>query len=150
MLHPVVLSCLAIGLMLFAGCNPAHIFTDDAISDDPVAALIADLEAAGVEAARGGSAVAQPFLSGEGHGLRVEQEVVQAFVYPDAEAAAREAEAISPDGSAFAGSGTATMVTWIVPPHFFRRERVIVLYLGEEATILSALEAVLGEQFAGR
>jgi hypothetical protein len=41
------------------------------------------------------------------------------------------------------------MITWIEPPHFFRKERVLVLYIGSDATVLKALHDVLGPQFAG-
>lgn len=140
---------VALCLLLLSGCDPARLFTDGGPADDPVAALIEDLEAAGVEAARAGT-LFQPFLTGQGHVLRARDETVQVFVYPDARAAEREAERISPDGSTVTGAGTATMVTWIATPHFFRRNRVIVLYVGDEVTVLAALEAVLGRQFAGR
>jgi hypothetical protein len=36
------------------------------------------------------------------------------------------------------------------PPHFFKSGRLIVLYVGEESSVLKALEAMLGPQFAGR
>jgi Tol biopolymer transport system component len=41
------------------------------------------------------------------------------------------------------------MPTWIGPPHFFRTEQLIALYLGDDAGVLELLEAVLGSQFAG-
>ena len=42
------------------------------------------------------------------------------------------------------------MVRWMAAPHFFRRSRVIALYLGNDPKVLSALQQVLGSQFAGR
>ena len=41
-------------------------------------------------------------------------------------------------------------ISWIAPPHFFRKERVIVLYLGTDAKVLAVLTELLGAQFAGR
>lgn len=149
MLRSVSPLAVVLGLALLAGCNPAHLFTEDEPGGDPVARLIDDLEARGVVALREGS-VWQPFLSGDGHVLRVAGEAVHVFVYVDADAAEREAAGISPDGSAFTSTGAPTMVTWIAPPHLFRRDRIIVLYLGETATILTTLESVLGAPFASR
>ena len=42
------------------------------------------------------------------------------------------------------------MPFWVGDPHFFNSENLIVLYLGSDPAILSALESVLGEQIAGR
>jgi len=56
-----------------------------------------------------------------------------------------EAKQIHPDGS---GNAT-TVVDWVAPPHFFLKGRVLVIYLGSDATIVSLLSGVLGSQFAG-
>lgn len=150
MLRPTPSLLIPLCLLLLSGCDPAQtLFTEEDPGDDPVARLIKDLDGAGVEAARAGT-ITQPFLSGDGHVLRALEETIQVFVYPDADAARREAGGISPDGSSIVGQGTATMVTWVAAPHFFRRDRVIVLYVGEETTMLAALESVLGPPFAGR
>ena len=61
-------------------------------------------------------------------------------------AAQAEADQVAPDGSSV---GTS-MPFWVGDPHFFKGGKLIVLYLGDDADILSALESVLGEQFAGR
>jgi hypothetical protein len=42
------------------------------------------------------------------------------------------------------------MVTWIAPPHFYHSGDIIVLYPGEDETVLSGLEEILGAQIAGR
>ncbi|NIM93557.1 MAG: hypothetical protein GTO18_07580 [Anaerolineales bacterium] len=39
---------------------------------------------------------------------------------------------------------------WVGAPHFFRSGKLVVLYLGSGESLLNALEAVLGPQFAGR
>ncbi len=45
--------------------------------------------------------------------------------------------------------GSASSVLWIAPPHFFLIDNVIALYVGEDATVLSALLAIAGDSFAG-
>jgi hypothetical protein len=77
--------------------------------------------------------------------IRVHGEDVQVFQYANAAAADAEAAPISRDGRAV---GTRR-IQWIGSPHFFKREKLLVLYVGENAKVLGSLEAVLGRQFAG-
>jgi len=93
-----------------------------------------------------GEAVEQPFFSVAGRFLAVNGEDVQVFEYADAEAARAEAATVSPDGGTI---GTAKPF-WAAPPHFYRRDRVIVLYTGDAGRVRTPLEAVMGPQFAGR
>ncbi len=71
---------------------------------------------------------------------------VQVFEYAAADAADTEATLVSSDGSSV---GTS-MISWIAPPHFYKAEKLIVLYVGESEPVIGALESVLGPQFAGR
>lgn len=109
------------------------------------ASLVADLRAAGVSVKREGK-VDQPFFSVTGMMIKVRGEDVQVFQYSDAMAAEAQAALVSPSGSAV---GT-TKIHWVGPPHFFKKGRLIVLYVGDNDKVLNALEAVLGRQFAGR
>lgn len=90
--------------------------------------------------------ISQPFFQPEGQLLSVDGHEVQVFEYSSEEYALVAAESVSPDGSSV---GT-TMVSWIGPPHFFRSGTLIVLYVGDDATALRALQTVLGPQIAGR
>jgi len=76
-------------------------------------------------------------LNGEG---------VQVFEYPDAAQMEAQAVRISPTGAAV---GTS-LIHWVAPPHFFKRGSVLVLYVGEDRSVIEALEAALGGQFAGQ
>jgi hypothetical protein len=71
---------------------------------------------------------------------------VQVFQYANAAAAEAEAAPISRDGMAV---GTRK-IFWAGPPHFFKKEKLLVLYVGDNSKVLKTLEAVLGQQFAGR
>lgn len=131
---------LAVGLPVRGAAPP--------VSDQPVmdyAGLIKSLRAAGAPVERGGG-VDQPFFSVDGKMLKVRGEDVQVFEFSDATAAEEQAALVSPSGS---GVGT-TKIHWVGPPHFFRKGRLIVLYVGDNGKLLEALEAVLGRQFAGR
>ena len=63
-----------------------------------------------------------------------------------AQMAAADAAKVAPDG----GSVGTSMMNWIMPPHFFKSGRVLVLYLGDNQTTLNLLEKILGKQFAGQ
>ena len=82
----------------------------------------------------------------DGTVLEVNGERVLVMDYGDADALDAEAAGISPDGSSI---GT-TMVSWVAPPHLFRSETAIVLYVGENSEVMEALTSVLGPQFSGR
>lgn len=95
---------------------------------------------------RPGAKIEQPFFAVPGRFLGVNGEDVQVFEYPDVASARAAAAQISPDGGTI---GTAKPF-WAAPPHFYLRDRVLVLYTGDAARVRDALEAVLGPQFAGQ
>ena len=90
--------------------------------------------------------VSQPFFRVAGRVIRVEGEDVQVFEYADATAAQAEAQQVSPDG----GHVGTVIISWVAPPHFHRRGRVIALYVGSSERVMAALRGALGPQFAGR
>ncbi|MBI3995396.1 MAG: hypothetical protein HY349_05410 [Nitrospirae bacterium] len=104
--------------------------------------LIDNLRTAGVSVEPEGE-VEQPFFSIEGRMIKVSGEDVQVFQYIDAAAADAEAALVSPDGSAV---GTSK-IHWIGPPHFYKKGKLLVLYVGDNAELLKALEAALGRPF---
>ena len=107
--------------------------------------LVTQLRSQGVKAARTGE-VSQPFFSVKGQGINVNGENVQVFVYANESAAEAEAKLVSPTG----GSVGTNMMSWMAPPHFYRKGELIALYVGREQAVVDALAAVLGPQFAGR
>ena len=109
------------------------------------ASLIDNLRTAGVSVEPEGE-VDQPFFSVEGRIIKVSGEDVQVFQYSHAAAADAQAALVSPDGSAV---GTSKL-HWIGPPHFYKKGKLLVLYVGGNAKALKALEAVLGRQVAGK
>jgi len=71
---------------------------------------------------------------------------VHVFEYATVSAADAEAARVSADGSSIGN----TQVLWVSTPHFFRRDRLIVLYVGTDDRIIQMLASLLGPQFAGR
>ena len=112
--------------------------------------LIDPLLATGAEVELTGEVVSEGIFSVDGRVLEVNGERVLVMDYGDADALDAEAAGISPSGSSVATHGKASMILWDAPPHFFRTETAIVLYVGESPTVIEALTKVMGPQFAGR
>jgi len=112
------------------------------VTDYP--SLIKSLRALGAGATAAGR-VDQPFFSIPGRMIKVHGEDVQVFQYANPAAADAEAAPISRDGR---GVGTSK-IHWIGSPHFFKKGKLLVLYVGDSGKVLGSLEAVLGQQFAG-
>nr|MBI4157095.1 hypothetical protein [Candidatus Woesearchaeota archaeon] len=77
--------------------------------------------------------------------IRIEYESVFVFEYENVESAELDASKISGDASRMAGS----IMVWFKPPHLYKKNELIVLYLGDNEKVINFLEEVLGEQFAG-
>jgi len=90
--------------------------------------------------------IEQPFFSVTGFSIQVNDANVQVFEYSTAEDAEADASLVSIDGSSI---GTS-MPFWVDVPHFYYKEKIIVLYVGDDPAIEELLESVLGPQFAGR
>lgn len=147
------LAFLLMIVALFAACGPMVDATEVPASSEPSvqgdpkegeAALIADWSNAGAKVELGDS-VEQPFFSVKGRILKVNGAEVQVFEYQSAEAMEAEAALVSADG----GSVGTSMMMWMATPHFFKSGRVLVLYVGDNASILELLKGALGDQFAG-
>jgi len=152
--HAVVAAPLAILLVLgFKGCGstkpPASEQASPTASQRTqvadYASLLGSLRAKGAKVEAAGE-VSQPFFSVPGKVLKVNGGDVQVFEYADAHASEAQASLVSADGSEVGRS----KVGWVGPPHFFRRDKIIALYIGDDPTTIKALSDVLGTQFAGK
>ncbi len=107
--------------------------------------LIDNLRQAGATVEPAGEII-QDFFSVRGQVIKVNGDDVQVFQYGDKTAAEAEESLVSPDGSSI---GTS-MPFWVGPPHFYKADRLIVLYVGDNTGVIDVLEDELGQQFAGR
>ena len=140
---------LGVGLLIGAACVQASTATPTPIvshggSVTDYVSLIDNLRAAGATVEPAGD-VSQPFFSVKGQVITVNGGEVQVFEYSADASADAEAALVSPDG----GSVGTSMISWIAPPHFYKKSRLIVLYVGDNTAVIEALEGVLGPQFAG-
>ncbi len=127
-------------LVYGAGCTkeePAKPATD-------YASLVDNLRTAGATVEPAGEII-QDFFSVRAQVIKVNGDDVQVFEYSDKTAADTEAALVSPDGSSI---GTSTPF-WVGPPHFYKSGRIVVLYIGENNSVVNMLQNVLGNQFAG-
>lgn len=112
--------------------------------------LVEGLRARGATVAEAGSAQ-QPFLAPAGTRLQLSgghltgPAQLEVYEYDSAAAADADAEAIDRSGSP-----RTYQISWIAPPHFYRADRLIVLYVGADPNVTTLLTGLLGPQFAGR
>ena len=109
-----------------------------------IAFLLERLQAAGASA-EPGSPIPQAMFSVPGQNLNVNRSQLQVFEYPSDAEANQDRETVAPDGSSI---GTVSMF-WMTPPHFYHKENLIALYIGEDPDLLNMFEDSLGAQFAG-
>ncbi|HEY7355930.1 MAG TPA: hypothetical protein VH590_05660 [Ktedonobacterales bacterium] len=84
-------------------------------------------------------------LSGYGFGLTVNGGWVEVYAYATPKDADNDVASISPDGSTFAHK----VYHWSAPIHLFRRDQLIIFYMGEDRRVIAPLASLLGPQFAG-
>ena len=133
----------AVSVVVFSvacGGQATPVASDDGAVTDYLS-LIDGLRAAGATVK-----VDRPFFSVPSRLIAVDGEHVDVFEYEDAAAVEDAAGGISADG----GSVGAAIIDWLAPPHFYKKARLLVLYVGDDTDVMQLLEDVLGEQFAGR
>ncbi len=139
---------LIVAACTLVGCTPAAPPTQIEQLISALRTLADDVQVVADQAA-----LPTPPLTVPGERFQIDGQLIQVYAYPTTADAAQDAARIAADGFDFApttdGTLAATTVDWVDSPHFFRQDRLIVLYLGEDPRLLAQLERVLGEQFAG-
>jgi hypothetical protein len=92
-----------------------------------------------------GGSLDQSFFSVNGQSVKVDGQDVQSFEYADAAAMQKEADTVSTDGQTIGTSKPS----WMGDPHFYKKGKLIVIYVGSDAKTLELLGKVMGPQFAG-
>jgi hypothetical protein len=77
--------------------------------------------------------------------VKVVNESVDVWEYAGASETNTKAGTISSDGSGIGG----TQVEWTSSSHWYKKDKVLVLYLGNDKEVISSLNTILGKQFAG-
>lgn len=138
---------LPLVLLFSAGpCQPSRSAADRPASPAhrTVESVATTLRAAGFNV-KTADTISQPFFAVPGRVLIVDGNDLQVYEYPTSDAAAADAAKIDPSGSPI---GTF-MPSWMVPPHIYRQENLILVYLGALPRARASLEALAGPQIAG-
>lgn len=114
-------------------------------SSKEYARLIGKLRAQGASARSTSEKVRQPFFSVSGRIIKVNNEAIQVFEYSNSATTESQAKGVSPDGKTIGNSKPS----WMSTPHFFKSQKLIVLYVGDDQPVLRVLRAEFGNQFAG-
>ena len=115
--------------------------------NDP-AMVLGALAALGIELAPGGTSGAELLYPAPGEVYEMESPTVNSEWlhidrYTSTKAASDHAAWIQGD------QRLHLLIDWIAPPHFFRRDSLVALYLGVQAMVIEQLPALCGPQFAG-
>jgi hypothetical protein len=108
-----------------------------------VAELKAALSAAGATVQMGDK-VEQPFFEVQGQELKVNGQTVQVFEWADEASRQAVSGTITPEGQF-----GAAMIEWVGTPHFWASGKLIALYVGDDASVVSLLTSALGAPIAG-
>ncbi len=79
---------------------------------------------------------------------------IQVYEFASAEDMEADASGVSADGFSITKDWgddkmTSVFVNWIGIPHFYKAGRIIVIYVGDNYSIISILQNALGKHFAG-
>ena len=108
-------------------------------------AFLNDWSSGGATVTTGGQVPASLFEGAGGQSYTVNDAEVQVYEFTDAAAAETAAGTISADG----GMINDVAVRWAGPPHFFRQDNRIIVYIGDDAATLDLLNGSFGQPFAG-
>lgn len=104
--------------------------------------IIAELRAQGAVVGVGSIPAEHPLFSVSGLEFNVDGEILQVFEYVDIVAATNDSSAI------YYGENDAwEEIVWTATPHFYQVNNILVMYVGDDAALLSLLEAALGYPF---
>lgn len=78
-----------------------------------------------------------------------EKENISVYLYESSEKMEEDASRIDKEGFGYTNGNTETQISWVSYPHFFKKDNIIVLYVGEDLEIINALKQIMGIQFAG-
>lgn len=76
-------------------------------------------------------------------------ENINVYLYQTNEKMEEESSYIDRGGASYNNGKDNAKIDWDSLPHFFKKDNIIVLYVGENSAIIEALEEILGKQFAG-
>ena len=113
-------------------------------SRSQTALLSEQLQSAGASA-EPGAPIPRARFSVPGQNLTVNEGKPQVFEYPSVAEAVQHTDTVAWDASSIG----PTAMFWGTAPHFYRKDTLVALYIGYNASLLKMFEESLGPQFAG-
>ncbi|WP_313119098.1 hypothetical protein [Proteiniclasticum ruminis] len=135
-------------LLLVSGCSPKKaVLTTD--NEKDLANMTTYLEDQGYESS---VEEADPdIFPGIRMRIKTGTEILDVYFYENPTALEEVASGIGKDGSSYQNKSKTKVIeiSWVSEPHFFKRNTMMVQYIGEDENTLKLLIAYLGPQFAG-
>lgn len=91
----------------------------------------------------------QDFLQAPRKRMSIDKTEIDIYLFGSNKKLEKEAGYISSDGCGYTNGSKSLKVSWVSLPHFYKKGRLIVQYVGEDKKIISDLKDIFGEQFAG-
>jgi hypothetical protein len=141
---------LLLPLILLVACGDEQPYSDAEVVDrakeiepgTPTFGVYNALKAMGTPV-EVGDEVRQPFFDEPGRALVINGSPVELYEFGSRNDAGEAAKLIAPDGT------VSGQPAWTTPVHWYRSELVLALYRGNDPSVISAMNATLGAQFAG-
>jgi len=94
--------------------------------------------------------VEEDILKGQRKWLTIDgKENISVYLYESNVKMEEDATHIDKVGASYSDGKNDTKINWYSTPHFFKKDNIIVLYVGEDTEIIDALKEIMGIQFAG-
>ena len=153
----LVSTLLVFCAVFFAGCaKPPPPAAETETTDTNYASLVQKLREAGTTVEFVSDIRhPEPIFPATSKSISINDEPAQVYEFQDEATAQTEARNVWPDGSTIGpqppegNPGMIVSFNWIAPPHWYQSGKLIVIYLGENQSIMELLESLLGTQFAG-
>jgi hypothetical protein len=93
--------------------------------------------------------VPQDFLPTTRKRMIIDDISIDIYLFNDRDRMETEAGKIESHGYGYRNDTMSIKVSWVSYPHFYKKGKLIVQYIGINESIISDLEDILGKQFAG-
>ena len=89
------------------------------------------------------------YLSVDRKPIWIDDEIISVFEYESNAAMEEDAAGIDKDGCIISNQGRKTIIDWVSTPYFFKKDTLIISYVGKYERILDFLNKNYGNAFAG-
>lgn len=94
--------------------------------------------------------VEEDILQGQRKWLTInENKNISVYLYENSDKMEEDSSYLSKDGFTYDNGKEIKSISWSSYPHFFKKDNMIVLYVGENLEIINLLEETMGLQFSG-